>query len=110
MDLKIKLQTGKTLKDVALKVSQFNTIAEAQLVNGPIKCVTTDPCNDEDRVGDVVTPPNEFGMSVIRIGNYRKLYLDPAMLQFFQDTFTIVYGEAVETTEEGADVFAGSIA
>lgn len=38
MELVIKLNEGKTLKDAAIKLQQFNTVAEAMLVNGPIQC------------------------------------------------------------------------
>lgn len=109
MDLTFKLKPGKTILDAAKKVEQFNSIAAALLVNGPIKVNTADGIKDEDRIGDVCTPANEFGYATARIGNYRKLILDGQMLIFFSDTFEVVVGQAVEDTPDG-EVAAGGFA
>jgi hypothetical protein len=109
MELTIKVKESKTLTDVAIKIQQFNTIAEALLVNGPI-AANPDAPKDEDKCGDGCTPLNAYGYSTIVIANYRKLILDPQMLGFFADTFDVIIGAPVETDENGNDVYGGAIA
>lgn len=94
MVLNIRLNEGKTMKDVANKVVQFNTIAAPLLVNGPINA---NPLSDtSEGFFDCSTPVNSERYAAIMINNYRKLFLKSDMLAFFSDTFEIVAGEPVE--------------
>lgn len=103
MDLAIKLIEGKTLRDVALEIQMLNIGMAPLLVNGPI------PCNPDSEIpegflGDVNTPPNEFGYVTVRIEAYRKLILPGVIPQSFQ----FVLGEAVEDGPSG-EVYSGDI-
>ena len=104
MQLNIKLNEGMTLKHAAMELEQMNSALSSILVNGPILC---NPNSEvpEGFLGNVNTPPNEFGYVSIVIENYRKLILPQGVAP---STFSIVLGDAVEETN-GGDIWVGNI-
>jgi len=80
-------------------LQQLNLALEPQLIHGPIPC---NPVADhtEGYLGNINTPPNEFGVVQVRIENYAALkipFLPP------EAPFVIYLGDTSERKEIGTD-------
>lgn len=98
----------------AMAIQQLNMLFAEQLIHGPLK---SNPESEtmEGFLGDVNTPPNEFGVVTVVIGNYASLKIPylPA-----ECPFALYLGDTSEKKEVGTDeegnpvyetVFAGNI-
>ena len=98
-------------------------IAEVQALNEAIPALQADPIpvnpdaeQIENMMGDVMSPPNEFGYSTVRIDGWRKLIMPRGVAP---TTFSLVFGQPVEDVQVGEDengnpiyvqVYGGTIA
>lgn len=98
-------------------------IAEVQALNEAIPALQADPIpvnpdaeQIENMMGDVMSPPNEFGYSTVRIDGWRKLIMPRGVAP---TTFSLVFGQPVEDVQSGTDengnpiyvqVYGGTIA
>ena len=89
VELRIKLKTGKTLKDAATEVAALNAYAGTEGFPRPIVCnpLSTTP---EGFLGSVNTPPDTDGFVTARVDNYS--YLDLGNLPAQPQTFSFVFG------------------
>lgn len=77
----------------ALKIQDFNIIAELALVNGPLVVHPDGPLL-ENYLGAVNSYPTEFGQVHVDVPNYKQLRLSPEFILFLSDAFTYIDGEA----------------
>lgn len=84
----------------AIAIQQLNQLFADQLVHGPFK---SNPASEttEGFLGDVNTPPNEFGVVTIVIENYNCLKIPylPAEIPFI-----LYLGDTSEKKQTGVDV------
>lgn len=87
------------LQASALALQQLNTLFAEQLIHGPLK---SNPAATqvEDFLGDVNTPPNEFGVVTVVIENYAALKIPylPA-----ETPFSLYLGDTSEKKQVGTD-------
>ena len=89
VELRIKLKTGKTLKDAATEVQSLNAYAGTAGFPRPI---ASNPLSEtpEGFLGSVNTPPDAGGFITARVDNYD--YLDLGNLPAQPQTFSFVFG------------------
>ena len=99
----------------AITEIQALNAAIPELQNDPIP-VNPDSEQIEGMMGDVLTPPNEFGYCTARISKWRKLIIPPGVSP---TTFSFVFGTPVDDIQVGVDaegnpiyvqVYGGTIA
>ena len=87
------------LQASAMAIQQLNVLFADQLIHGPLKS-NPEATQIEGYLGDVNTPPNEFGVMTIVLENYAALkipYLPPEV------PFSLYLGDTSEKKEVGTD-------